>query len=159
MARFGRFQGGRSQSGFTLLEMMVSVSIVFILSVNAKGNFGDLATRARVADIITQISPIKSEIEILFMVSNELPKPDTIISTHPAIKKILFKRQNRKRLVTIRVRVDKNIIEAENGSTNPELWLQGTAQESGIMRWKCGPAPNNRAILRDLLPSTCRANL
>lgn len=65
--RIARFVGRRTSTGFTLIELMVTVAIMGILAAIAIPMYGDSVTRGRIVDGTSKMGDIRTQMEKYFM--------------------------------------------------------------------------------------------
>ena len=62
-----------AQSGFTLIELMIVLTILGLIALIAAPIFGDYAIRARVAEVNNTFGPVKTAIDLSYAEKGALP--------------------------------------------------------------------------------------
>jgi len=65
--RIARFAGPRMVTGFTLLELMITVAIIGILPAIAIPMYGDYVTRSKIIGATSRLGDIRTQMEKYFM--------------------------------------------------------------------------------------------
>jgi prepilin-type N-terminal cleavage/methylation domain-containing protein len=65
--RIARFAGPRMVTGFTLLELMITVAIIGILAAIAIPMYGDYVTRSKIIGATSRLGDIRTQMEKYFM--------------------------------------------------------------------------------------------
>ena len=151
----------KSQSGFTIVEILIVVAIIGILAVVAIRSANDYAVRSKVSEAVLALSGCRTVVGEVFMSADALPDPgdpwgceatnsskyvDTITVSGGIIR------------VGVRgvgdLRADFHTISlAPLDATGTLLTDVGR-----VARWRCGAAADGTDINVNLLPGTCRGN-
>jgi len=67
----------KKQSGFTLIELMIVIAIVGILAAVAMPMYSDYTQRARFAEVIASVSPVKMAVTLCYQNRGALASCDT----------------------------------------------------------------------------------
>lgn len=74
-------QGNQKHNmGFTLIELMMAVAIVAVLCAVSIPNYGRLVTRAKVAEGLALVGPVKAAVVEYYAVNGELPQASNWLS-------------------------------------------------------------------------------
>lgn len=142
----------RQQSGFTLIELVVSLVIMAVLMTLAITSYSGYSQRASVATGIALTSPIKLAVQKYFLKNNRFPltneaaglfAADQYTDTH--VRSISIKDTPSPGTITIAYKGAGAISEGDS------LLLIPSGDASGI-RWKC----TSFTLLGNLLPASCR---
>lgn len=139
----------KNQQGFTLVELMMVVSIIGILSSVAIPAYQDYTIRAQIAEGLNLSAGAKAAITEYFVMNGGWPNNN--------VKAGLVNHNNIKGKYVKSVRVNKDKIEvmfgydAHKAIFNKRLTFTAVSH-MGVIRWSCASA----AIEDNHLPSACR---
>jgi len=142
----------RQQSGFTSIELLITLSIMLVMMTLAVTTYSHYAQRANVSTGLTLTSPIRLAVHEYFTrtsrfpESNEaagIPPPDTYTDSY--VRSISIEATPSPGTITISYRGKGGISEGDT------LLLVPTASASNI-RWRC----TSFTLLGKLLPASCR---
>ena len=139
------------QQGFTLIELMIVMSIVGILTSTALPAYQDYVIRAQVAEGLTLSAPAKLAVTEYYQLTGTWPENNDeagLADKHDIIGQY-----------TEHMSVKDNVIEikyayaANQAIHNERIELTGTANGSGRITWTCTPKDGFDA---KYLPASCR---
>lgn len=161
----GRLPLRSSQSGFTLVELMIVVAIIGILASVALPAYQDYAARAKVSEAMLAASGCKTAIAEIVQSEGILPSggqwgcESTAGAAAHSRYVSTIETSNEG---AVRVRLD-GINSLANGQAlvlRPWMDTARSAPVSGgnrIAMWDCGPDPANTLDISNLMPASCRA--
>jgi prepilin-type N-terminal cleavage/methylation domain-containing protein len=142
----------RPQSGFSLIELVVSLSIMAVLMTLAMTSYSSYSQRAGVSTGLALTSPIKLAVQEYFMKNNRFPLTNEAAGLFPAdqytdthVRSISINETPSPGTITIAYKGAGAISEGDS------LLLMPSGDASGI-RWKC----TSFTLLGSLLPASCR---
>jgi type IV pilus assembly protein PilA len=152
----------KSQSGFTLIEVMIVVAVIGILASVAMPTMRTYSARAKVTEALVLLSNCRNQIQEVYLSGSNLPGPDgwgceainpsrfvsTISTTNEGIVRLTLGNQ----VGDLRLaQFDITLAPLNSaGSVMGEDDL-GTP----VRRWRCGSPIDGTDLKRDFLPSSC----
>jgi type IV pilus assembly protein PilA len=157
------FTRSRAQSGFTLIELMITVAIVGILAGVALGQFREYTRRARLSEVILATSSCKTFVSENYLSASSAPPAggwgcESQVATSVYVGAIKTSANGAAR-VTI-----ANLEPGINGQfvhlvpvKMDGVTAVSAASDLGraVPRWLCG---SDSQLVRTALPSNCRAD-
>jgi len=67
----------KTQKGFTLIELMIVIAIIGILAAVAVPQYSQYTKRARYAEVVSAVAPIKTGVEVCVQANSSLADCDT----------------------------------------------------------------------------------
>lgn len=142
----------RQQSGFTLLELVITLSIVAVLATLALTNYSRYSQRASVSTGLALTGPIKLSLSAYFMKNSKFPENNAEAGlaasgayTNSHVRSISVTADPVPGTITITYKGDRAISEGDT------LLLIPLAS-AGSVRWTC----TSYMLLDSLLPANCR---
>ena len=150
--------------GFTILELIIVVSIIAILSSVALPAYQNYSARAKIAEVTLALSTCRTDISETVQTADFLPfggnwscesKAGTAVSTFVELLETSDEG-------AVRVKI-QNINSLVNGQHVilrpwPDSNRSGSVQAGDkIALWDCGPAPSNINDISQMVPGSCRA--
>lgn len=169
MLSFDLHHHSRSQSGFTLIELMIAISIIGILTAVALPMYQDYTTKAKLSEIILAATSCRISVVETVQSSSSLnlsivlPKACDSINTK-YVKNITVSANG-----IITVHADENQLSSLNSATNiltlapiqtgnnPLVGIVGSSKN--IASWRCGSSIDGTTIPNRYLPNTCRDSI
>jgi len=142
----------RQQSGYTLIELVITLSILAMLATLAMTSYSKYSQRASISTGLALTGPIKLSISAYFMRTGKYPEnnaaaglaaADTYTNSH--VRSIRVNADPVPGTITISYKGDRAISEGDTLLLIP-------AADAGSMRWTC----TSYTLLNTLLPSNCR---
>ncbi|MGU4699134.1 pilin [Burkholderia cepacia] len=138
------------QSGFTLIELMITVAIVGILAAIALPAYQDYTIRAQVSESFSLAGGLQSDIQEYYAEQGVLPANNTVLPTSMPVGKYTKVNNVQNGLIVI------SFTSAANSNLRiSSVGLEPIPDASGVIHWKCG-AYN---IPSKWLPSSCQDKL
>ena len=152
-----------SQSGFTLIELMIVVAIIGILASVAMPGFRDYAARAKVTEALVQLTNCRNIIQEVYVSGSALPGIGAwgCEAENPSkfVERITTT-DNGIVLVTLGGQVgdlrlsQKDISMAPMNSSNAVM--SDADVGTPVRRWRCGSPADGTDLSANFLPSSCR---
>lgn len=158
------------QKGFSLIELMIALTIVGILAAVALPPYLNFVIRARMTEALLEMSKVKTDLAVFYAGHDRFPinaeeravfgiEPD---DGHPAIRKLEIHGVGacnagagcEKSRMEVMLR--RSVYLGIGGDDHSQLRLEGEAQPGGMVVWKCGPRDVQPVNLQ-WLPATCRS--
>ena len=151
--------------GFTLLELIIVISIIGILASIALPAYQSYSARAKMSEVILALSICRTSISETVQSANFLPfggnwkcesKAGTAASTFVEILET-----SDEGAVRVRIQNINALMEGQHVILRP--WPdvnRSAAVQPGdyIALWDCGPAPSNINDISSMVPGSCRAS-
>ncbi|MGI9344650.1 MAG: pilin [Gammaproteobacteria bacterium] len=144
----------RNAGGFSLLELLIAMSILVILASVALPAYSSYQTRARVTEFTLSVGPYKallSEWALSNSHATEWPASDTSLGwqsyTGDYVESVSYERATDASIAAI-------IVEGEIGAQELQVYYQGLLQE-GRVSWSC--AANQDTL--QFLPKNCTSEI
>lgn len=133
------------QKGFTLLELMIVVTLIAILAAIAVPSYMQYATRARVTEGFNLAAPAKVAVADVVNATSSLPttQKDTMFTSPPSTVNVSSVVIGSDGLITI------TYTELAGGGT---IILKPTLQSNGILSWDC----TGGTLAAKYRPAICR---
>ena len=153
-------RGGKSASGFTLIEIMIAIGVVAVLGAVAIPAYKDYTVRARVAELINAAANCKTQVAEFYMLNARLPRsareagcPENV--TANANPLAVFNGE----VIVQAVGGLAAQLGAKNVFAFRAVCADGACAGAPIRAWSCsssGMAASSTTILPKYLPSSCR---
>ena len=151
-------------SGFTLLELIIVVSIIGILSSLALPAYQNYTARAKLSEVILALSTCRTSISEAVQSANFLPiggnwqcesTTGTAVSAFVAAIETSDEGAVRVSIQNINALIDGQHVVLRPW---PDLNRSAAVQAGDyIALWDCGPAPSNTNDISAMVPGSCRA--
>ena len=152
-------------SGFTLLELIIVVSIIGILSSLALPAYQNYTARAKMSEVLLALSTCRTSISETVQSANFLPfggswQCESLTGTAESTYVASIQTSDEG---AVRVNI-QNVSGQMNGQQVimrpwPDLNRSATVQPGDhIALWDCGPAPSNANDISSMVPGSCRAS-
>ena len=151
------------QSGFTLIEVMIVVTIIGILAAVAMPAFRDYTARAKVTEALVQMATCRNTVQEIYMSGGALPGVDNwgceaqnpskfverISTTNEGIVKVTLSSN----VGDLRLAFHDISMTPINSAGQP---MNDTDIGSPVRRWRCGLPADGTDLNVNFLPSSCR---
>ena len=153
-----------SQSGFTLIELMIVVAIIGILAAVAMPQFRDYSARAKVTEAIIQLNNCRNTVQEIYMSGGALPAVDEWGCEGTGVSRFV-ERVSVNETGIIRVTLSSNVADLRLAFHDISLEPMNSSNQvmsdldSGtpVRRWRCGAQGVGLTDLSpNFLPSSCR---
>lgn len=154
-----------STRGFTLIELMIVVTIVGILSAVALPAYHDYVARSKISEVILLLSKCRISISETATSANALPlgggwSCETAVGETASQYARVIETSDEG---AVRVEIRNVNAQADGQFVVMRPWpnlARSVAIVAGdvIAMWDCGPSPDNTVDITNLLPTTCRAS-
>jgi type IV pilus assembly protein PilA len=142
----------RQQSGFTLVELVISLSIIVVLATLALTSYSKISQRASISTGLTLSAPLKLSVHEYFIKNSKFPDNNGQAGLFSAnrysnshVRSIRVSADPEPGTISIAYKGDRAISEGDS------LLLIPSASASGV-RWRCA----SFTLLGNLLPANCR---
>jgi type IV pilus assembly protein PilA len=151
-----------TQTGFTLIELMIVVAIVGILAAIAVPAYQDYTTRAKVTEGLQMAGAIKTAVSEYIITNGSVPAgstnatfglnaTDTSFATK-YVKSIAVTDATPEAVIT--VTFESTAFGGSVVAGKDVVILKSSTTSSGNVKWLCGPGANGLPV--EFLPSSCR---
>lgn len=142
-----------SCTGFSLLELMIAITVIGILASLAIPSYQDYAVRAKIGEALNMISAAKLSVSEYYVSHGSLPSDmdqagiESVKTQY--IDAMDYQLKDEKGDITI-------VLSEKAGSEvkGKKITFQGVV-ESNFLRWRCQPASEN-GVAYKFLPASCR---
>jgi type IV pilus assembly protein PilA len=151
--------------GFTLLELIITVSIIGILASLALPAYQNYTARAKISEVILALSACRTNISETVQSANFLPfggswqcesQAGTAVSAFVAMIETSDEGAVRARIQNVNALMDgQHVILRPWPGLNRSAAIQ---PGDYIALWDCGPAPSNTNDISSMVPVSCRAS-
>ena len=154
-----------SQSGFTLIELMIVVAIIGILASVAMPAFRDYSARAKVSEAILQLNNCRNAIQEVYMSGGALPGVDDWGCEGTGVSRFV-ERISTTDVGIVRVTISGNVADLRLAFHDVSLAPLNSAGQvmsdldsgSPVRRWRCGSPADGTDLSANFLPSSCRGS-
>ena len=154
-----------SQSGFTLIELMIVVAIIGILASVAMPAFRDYSARAKVTEAIIQLNNCRNAIQEVYMSGGALPGVDEWGCEGTSVSRFVERISTTAEGIVI-VTLSGNVADLRLAFHDVSLAPLNSAgqvmndldQGSPVRRWRCGSPSDGTDLSANFLPSSCRGS-
>ena len=151
------------QSGFTLIEVMIVVTIIGILAAVAMPAFRDYTARAKVTEALVQMATCRNTVQEIYMSGGALPGVDNWGCEQQNPSKFVERISTTNEgivLVTIGGAVNDLRLAFHDvtlAPINASNQLMGDLDAgSPVRRWRCGSPADGTDLNPNFLPASCR---
>ena len=156
-------QNPRSQSGFTLIELMIVVAIVGILASIAIPAYSDYTVRAKVTEAVSAAGAIKTSVADYYYANGELPTSNDEAGLGAAgdyqtevVSRIDIDTGDTPNIGAGTIKVTFKTFDSGIGSDNYLLFIPDDNQIS--LTWSCEAASGNGTLPDRYAPANCRGS-
>ncbi len=147
----------RSQRGFTLVELLITVAIVGILSAVAAPQYRDFVVRARMSEVITFASMMKADAMTYYTINGQFPHDGghpnrTLVNNSEYVSAVEHWTDDPKNSMSIHIYLVNDIFP---GATQSQALLLNGYANQGSVTWNCKPHGGIRKIDYKYLPGEC----
>jgi type IV pilus assembly protein PilA len=150
--------------GFTLLELIIVVSIIGILASLALPAYQNYSARAKISEVLLALSTCRSSISETVQSANFLPfggnwacESQAATAVSAFIEVIETSDEG---AVRVKIQNVNSVVNGQHVVLRPWPNLnRSTVVQPGdfIAVWDCGPAPTNSNDISSMVPGSCRA--
>ncbi|WP_175849354.1 pilin [Burkholderia cepacia] len=137
----------KTQKGFTLIELMITVAIIGILAAIALPAYQDYTIRAQVSEGLTIVGGLQSDIQEYYASNGTLPASNWAVPTAMPVGKYAFVNNIQNGLIIVRFGSGANA-----KLSRAMLGIEAVPDVDGTIHWKCG---NFAMLPAKWLPSSC----
>ncbi len=150
-----KLAGAMNQHGFTLIELMIVISILGILSSIAISSYRDYSIRAKVSEALISVSPFTTAIGTYYWSENIFPTSRGEAGQSNIVTKYIDEIT-----ITSNSYISVDINDTTVGVTNMFLIIKPVLA-TGAIRWDCSVSENaagttESLTLKRYVPTDCR---
>ena len=154
-----------SQSGFTLIELMIVVAIIGILASVAMPAFRDYSARAKVTEAIVQLNNCRNTIQEVYMSGGVLPGVDEWGCEGTGVSRFVERISTTAEGI-VKVTISSNVSDLRLAFHDISMAPLNSAGQvmsdldtgSPVRRWRCGATADGTDLNANFLPSSCRGS-
>ena len=142
----------RQQAGYTLVELIISLSVMAVLATLALTSYSQYSQRAGISTGLALTAPLKFSIHEYYLKNNQFPESNQQAGLHPAssynnshVREISISADPAPGTINIIYKGDRAISEGDT------LLLIPSVSASSV-HWRCA----SFTLLGSLLPANCR---
>lgn len=152
----------KTQKGFTLIELMITVAIVGILAAVALPAYQNYTIRAQAAEAVSLAGGLQTAVAEYYANNGTMPTSNDTAGTATAVQ---MASPTGKYVATEAVGAAGVITATFSNASPTNAKLQGgvvslkpTADANGNISWTCGATADGTTVSKQYLPTSCQGN-